>query len=138
MKKFFVLTLCAFLLLCGLFVSAADDTGMWEFEPYGDGVEITAYNGTQTDVYVPSRLVQGDTEYTVLKLSDNLFKNNTALNSVTLGEGISEIGAGAFEGATNLVCIVTPESLTTIGDNAFSGCSNFNSIILYDAVFLIE
>ncbi len=123
-------------LLCSISVFAidTDDSEKWEYQPYGTGVELTAYKGTQTDVYVPSKITKGDTEYSVLKLGDELFKGNTSLNSATLGEGITEIGASAFEGATNLVCIVTPESLTTIGDKAFSGCTNFNSVILYDTV----
>lgn len=107
---------------------------LWEWQAYGDGVEITAYKGSQTDVYVPDNIEVGGVEYSVIKLGDNLFKENKSLDSVTLGEGITEIGASVFEGATSLVCIVTPESLTTIGANAFSGCSAFNSIILYDTV----
>lgn len=137
MKKMVVVfSMLVITLLCGISVFAADtdDSGKWEFEAYGDGVVLTGYNGSQTDVYVPSKISKGETEYSVLKLGDELFKGNTGLNSVTLGENITEIGTSAFEGATNLVCIVTPESLTTIGDKAFSGCTNFNSVILYDAV----
>jgi len=140
MKKALVIfSVLIITLLCSVSVFAmdTDDSGMWEYEAYGNGVELTGYNGTQTDVYVPSKITKGSTEYSVLKLSDELFKGNTSLNSATLGEGITEIGASAFEGATNLVCIVTPESLTTIGNNAFSGCTNFNSVILYDAVINI-
>ena len=137
MKKLFIAySVIVITLFCSISVFAADtdDSGMWEYEAYESGVELTKYNGTQTDVYVPLKIEKGDTTLTVVKLGDELFKNNTALNSATLGEGITEIGASAFEGATGLVCIVTPESLTTIGDAAFSGCTNFNSVILYDGV----
>ncbi|MBO5135943.1 MAG: leucine-rich repeat protein [Clostridia bacterium] len=137
MKKalLFCSILITILLCCtSVFAVEIDDSNLWEFQPYSTGVEVTAYKGTQTDVYVPSKLTKGDTEYSVIKLGNELFKGNTALNSVTLGEGITEIGASAFEDATNLVCIVTNESLTTIGGKAFSGCTNFNSIILYDTV----
>lgn len=122
--------------LFGVSVYAAetDDTGKWEYEAYEGGIELTQYNGTQTDVYVPSKIEVGGESMQVNKLGDNLFKDNTTLNSATLGEGITEIGVSAFKGATNLVCIVTPESLTTIGDSAFSGCTAFNSVILYDGV----
>ena len=137
MKKLFIaFSVIVITLFCSIsaFAADTDDSGMWEYQTYGSGVELTRYNDTQTDVYVPSKIEEGGTSLSVVKLGDELFKNKTALNSVTLGEGITEIGASAFEGATNLVCIVTPDSLTTIGDNAFSGCTNFNSVILYDAV----
>jgi len=135
MKKLLsIFFLCALFLLCGISAYAADDSGMWEYASYDSGVELTAYNGTQTDVYVPSNIKVDGESLPVIKLGDGLFADNTGINSVTLGEGITEIGEGTFQNATNLVCIVTPESLTTIGANAFSGCANFNSVILYDAV----
>lgn len=137
MKKLFI-TFCVLIitLLCGIstFAADTDDSGKWEYQTYGTGVELTSYKGTQTDVYVPSKTEVNGEFLPVIKLGDNLFKGNTSLNSVTISEGITEIGASAFEGATNLVCIVTPESLTTIGARAFSGCTAFNSVILYDSV----
>ncbi|MBQ8551201.1 MAG: leucine-rich repeat protein [Clostridia bacterium] len=112
-----------------------DASALWEWKTYGDGVAMTAYNGTQTDVYIPNKIETEDgVTYDVIKLGDELFKGNTGINSATLAEGITEIGASAFEGATSLVCIVSPESLTTIGDGAFKGCTEFNSVILYEGV----
>ena len=140
MKKLFITFIVLIVtLFCAISVFAADtdDSGMWEYQSYGMGVELIKYNGTQTDVYVPNKITKGDVQYSVSKLGDNLFKDNTSLNSATISEDITEIGASAFEGATNLVCIVMPESLTTIGDSAFSGCTNFNSVILYDGVISI-
>jgi len=98
------------------------------------GAEVTAYLGTQTDVYVPGSVKINGEDVPVLKLADNIFEGNDALNSVTLNEGILEIGDSAFKNATNLVCIMTPESLKSIGNEAFSGCTAFNSIILRDSV----
>ncbi len=109
-------------------------SGDWTFRLCGDGVELVAYSGSKTDVYVPSTLTADDVEYSVIKLGDGLFADNDTLNSVTLGEGILEIGESAFEGCDNIVCAVTPESLTTIGAKAFKDCTVFNSIILYDGI----
>lgn len=137
MKKLFVMFgVVLAMVLCGFSVLAEEtyESGKWNFEIIGENAVITGYNGTETDVYVPNKVSEGEKEYPVIKLGDNLFEYNTYLNSVTLGEGIKEIGASAFSGAANLVCIVTPESLETIGDNAFSDCVNFNSVILYDGV----
>lgn len=114
-----------------------DAEGLWQYALCETGVELTAYLGSATDVYAPSNIKVGDTEYAVLKLGEGIFKNNDAINSVTLGVGILEIGAEAFYDADNLVCIVTNEQLTTIGDKAFYSCDAFNSIILYDTVATI-
>lgn len=123
-------------------VHAAEETestieSEWEYEIYGDGVALTKYNGTETDIYAPSTIEEGDKEYQVIKLGDDLFNNNDGLNSVTLGSGITEIGLRTFYDADNMTCIVTNEDLTIIEDEAFYSCDNFNSIILYDAVTTI-
>ncbi len=118
-------------------VSVATDDGVWEYSEISGGVSLTAYNGNAADVYVPSTVEIDGAKYAVLKLEDSIFENNDSLSSVTLGDGVLEIGARAFYDCDNLVCIVTNEQLTTIGDEAFSGCDVFNSIILYDTVTTI-
>jgi len=110
---------------------------LWETEIYGDGVAVTKYNGTATDILVPATLTVNGVEKKVLKLGDELFADNDAINSVTLSEGILEIGEKAFYDADALVCIVTNQTLTTIGDEAFFGCDKFNSVILPDSVVSI-
>ena len=107
---------------------------LWNYNLVEGGVELTAYNGTATDVYVPSFIEVGSEKLSVLKLADGIFKDNDALNSVSLGKGILEIGAEAFYDCDNLVCILISEELATIGDKAFYSCDSFNSVILYDAV----
>lgn len=112
--------------------------GLWSYEIYEyDGITgaiITGYNGSASDIYVPSSIGDGSEKLPVLKLGDGLFQDNTAVNSVTLGKGIRVIGENAFSGASGLVCIVTDEELAEIGTNAFNGCTSFNSVILYDAI----
>lgn len=112
--------------------------GLWSYEIYEyDGITgavITGYNGSASDIYVPSSIGDGSEKLPVLKLGDGLFQDNTAVNSVTLGKGIRVIGENAFSGASGLVCIVTDEELAEIGANAFNGCTSFNSVILYDAI----
>ena len=110
------------------------DDEQWEYAEYKDGVTLTQYLGSSTDVYVPGTVIIGEKEYNVIKLGDNVFENNDSLNSVTLGVGIKEIGARTFFDADNMVCVLTSEELETIGDEAFYSCDNFNSIILYDAI----
>ncbi|MBE6679362.1 MAG: hypothetical protein E7598_02440 [Ruminococcaceae bacterium] len=138
MKKYCYLILTVFVIAFSLCTSAAEsDDGLWVYEPYGDGVVLTEYKGSATDVYVPSNIKADGENLDVVKLGDSIFENNDALNSVTLGAGVTEIGAKAFYDADNMVCILLAEDTTTIGAEAFYACDSFNSIILYDAVTAI-
>ncbi len=110
---------------------------LWEYTEVEGGVELTGYKGTSADIYVPSFIEVEGEKINVLKIADGLFKDNDALNSVTLGKGILEIGDEAFYDCDNMVCILISEELTTIGDRAFYSCDNFNSVILYDTVAYI-
>ena len=56
------------------------------------------------------------------------FANTPKLTSITLPEGLLEIGSNAFVG-TNITTIILPQSLTTLGNNVFSG-SRLTSVTL--------
>jgi len=141
MKKIvsIVLALCMIFTMLPFYAIAQENVEQttdteWEYSFYGNGVELTAYNGNATDVYIPGSITVDDTEYAVLKLADSIFEDNDSLNSVTLGVGILEIGDRAFYDCDNMVCILLAEETTTIGNEAFYSCDAFNSVILYDAV----
>lgn len=53
------------------------------------------------------------------KVGDNSFNGATNLNSVTLNEGITQIGVQAFRDTPNLRSITFPSTLTTIGGTSF-------------------
>ena len=142
LSGFLAMLMIVLTLPMGVFaVSAETQTNsqqsLWETEVWGDGVTVTKYNGTATDILVPATLTVNGVEKKVLKLGNELFDDNDAINSVTLAEGITEIGEKTFYDADALVCIVTNQTLTTIGDEAFAGCDNFNSVILPDSVVSI-
>lgn len=142
MKKLFSLLCIIFALVCMISINATEtanlsDDGLWTYASYGDGVVLTAYHGSATDVYVPSSVEVNGEKLTVIKLGDSVFENNDTLNSATLGVGILEIGDKAFYDADNLVCILLAEETTTLGAEVFYSCDKMNSIILYDAVTTI-
>ena len=60
------------------------------------------------------------------------------LTSVVIGEGVTSIGAWAFEECTNLTSVVIGDSVTEIGDSMFSQCSNLTSIIMGNSVSNIK
>ncbi len=61
-------------------------------------------------------------------ISSSCFKNCTSLKTISLPEGIEEIGSSAFDGCSALTGIAIPASVTTIGETAFQYCSSIASL----------
>lgn len=59
---------------------------------------------------------------------------NTNVTSITVPDGITEIGAKAFQALKSLRSITLPDSLTTIGYGAFAGCTSLESITIPENV----
>lgn len=49
---------------------------------------------------------------------------------MTIPEGVTTLGPGAFNGCNCLSKVTMPESLVTIGENAFRGCDSLKSITI--------
>lgn len=62
------------------------------------------------------------------------FEGCTALESVTLNESISKIGARTFYSCESLKSITIPKTVTEIGVSAFAGCESLQSIVIPSAV----
>lgn len=133
MKRIAAIFFAVFVLCISAFALESDD-GVWSYTENGDGVTLTAYNGSSADLYVPSSIKVDGESVSVLALGESIFEDNDALNSVTLGAGIVEIGAKAFYDCDNFVCILLAEETTTVGEMAFASCDNMNSVILLDSV----
>ena len=70
----------------------------------------------------------------VTEIPAGFCQNQTALTSATL-TGAETIGASAFQGCTNLKNVAFGDSLQTIGESAFSGCTSYGgTLILPDKV----
>ena len=59
---------------------------------------------------------------------------NTALNSVTIGSGVTSIGERAFESCSNLTSVTIPNSVTSIGNSAFRSCTGLTSVTIPNSV----
>ena len=96
------------------------------------GAEGIARNNDQiTYLYIGGELLT-DLEISSLvkSIPDRAFLNCRAIASVTLEDGITEIGLRAFYGCRNLTSIDIPESVLKIGAYAFGYCSNLTSITI--------
>ena len=113
-------------------------TGLWdgdfEYTLYSDGTaEITDYKGSAAEVTVPAK-VGGATVTSLGTDEAEPFRDNEALRSVTVSEGIQKIGAAAFSGCKKLTSVSLPESVTEIGSSAFYLCYDLPAITLPSAL----
>ncbi len=69
------------------------------------------------------------------QIKDSLFDgqyNTDIISKITVGEGITTIGAYAFYGYDNVTEISLPSTITSIGEGAFAKCSSVESIDIHD------
>ena len=66
------------------------------------------------------------------------FTNNPALTSVSIPDSVTTIGGYAFIGCSGLTELIIPDSVTSIGERAFSSCTGLTSITVPDGVTSIE
>lgn len=109
-----------------------------QFNP--DTGRITRFNNeSDTElIYIPTYISvdngDGTDSFTrITTLNKELFKNNTNIKAVRIGNGVTEIPEGAFEGCTNLKDVYAP-SVTKIGDRAFAGCESLNSFTISEDI----
>lgn len=86
--------------------------------------EIVGYIGSKTTVNIPAE-IDG---YKVTSIRNGMFYGYTNLESVTLPDGLKNIGDGAFYDCTSLKSITIPASVTNIGYNTlgyYTGIMDF-------------
>ncbi len=100
-----------------------------------DGVIITGYTGTATELTIPS-LIEW---IPVISISDDAFKSCSSLTSVTIPETVVSIGNRAFHSCVSLERITIPKGVTSIGEYIFLNCTGLTNItvdennIVYDS-----
>lgn len=84
-----------------------------------DGIEITKYNGTDTEVIIPKQIDGVE----VTSIGDNAFDGNEKITSVTIPNTVLDVGIEAFANCKNLSNVVFEENskLDRILVNAFDG-----------------
>lgn len=86
-----------------------------------DETTLIEYTGNESHVIIPPQIT---------KICANCINNNQDIISITLPDGLLEIGAVAFSGCTNLESINIPDTVTTIGTAAFGNCSSLTSVTI--------
>ncbi len=96
---------------------------------YFKAVDGILYNkeGTELLVYPQGKTATEFTvNSTVTAIGDRAFQDNARLQSVDLGEMVTEVKISSFENCSALRTVTAP-ALQTIGSRAFHSCVSFNS-----------
>ena len=142
MKKLKFLSACAAAaaLVCTCFSVNAANT-FTEIEGFAFGIRdggavIHEYNGSNTEVTVPGKLLGAP----VSGIADSAFFGDGTLSSLDLSaaNSLGFIGSSAFYGCTSLSEINIPDSVTQIGFGAFRSCTGLRTLALGSGLTEIE
>ncbi len=100
-------------------------------------VEIDGYNGTSSNIVIPSTVVLGGDEFTIVSIADETFKDCDNLISVTLPSTITSIGDAAFQNCSNLESVSLPNTIESIGACTFAECGSLTSVEIPNSVTFI-
>ena len=97
------------------------------------GVRITGISGSIKDVVILNKY---DNCYTRI-IEDNAFKDCSSIESITLPNTITKIGANAFYGCTSLKSVETETGISEIGTYAFYNCTSLTSFSFPSSIVLV-
>lgn len=113
-------------------------------------IVVDQYNGTDTEVTIPSTMNGKTVSQIVNAFKDNKtvtkivipntvksifgFYGCTKLHDIEIPNSVIRIGDGTFQECDGLESIIIPDGVEIIGDSAFSGCDNLASIEISNSV----
>ena len=115
---------------CNYLLNKSYTTADFLYEKLSDGIKILRYIGNSSNITIPSKI----NGVNVVDIDDGAFKKCTSLKSVTIQEGVKNIGAEAFYSCSSLENVTIPNSVTAIHEKTFYGCSKLTSITIPNSV----
>ena len=104
-----------------------------EHQANGNEITITKAHNLSEAFTIPS-LIEG---IPVTKIGNSAFAYSE-ITSITIPEGVTDIGERAFSSCDALTSITIPDSVKTIGKGAFSWCGKLRSIKIPKGITRIE
>ncbi len=101
---------------------------------YRDYSYNTYTNEYTENVVIPESVIYNNETYSVTSIGYRVFRDCSALTSVTIPNSVTSIGGYAFWGCSGLTSVTIPNSVTSIGSSAFSGCSGLTSVTIPNSV----
>lgn len=105
----------------------------WLYVVGDDGVTVTGYAGSDTEVTVPAQFEGVD----VVAIGTGAFEDDEDLVSVVLPETVTAIGDGAFKSCYELQSVNIPAGVTSIGNEVFYYCRKLENVELPDGLVTI-
>lgn len=116
---------------------ATTDDGFTVSRERGGDVTVTAYNGSNTNITLPTKVTYNDTEYNITVVGSNVLTTLTGMEdvgiTVTIPEGYTTIKNEAFKNCYGLKSITIPGSVTNVYYNAFDNCKNLATVNFADS-----
>lgn len=128
------------------YISLPDSVTKYESLHYSSITEFEVPAGVKVLRELPPTLEKISFRGAPEEISEDAFKNNTNIKTITLPDSIKGIGSKAFENCIALESINLPASLewigkgpgpygwTNNGEATFNGCSNLKEIIIPDSL----
>lgn len=134
MKKLFLFNILACLFaLQGLAqdFTYQDENGTWGCHVvYNNEVSIISASGYGTEVVIPDVVKNGEDEYKVTKLGEELFIRNNEITKVTLPKDLTILDRSVFEYCENLSVVENSANVTNVYEQAFFYCSSLSHVDL--------
>ena len=136
LRKFFTIIVC---LVANIAITSAQtipDNEIWFTTNDGKAPAFFEENNL-------SSLLEYRDDMMVIKFDDsvdinyiiaNAFKYKKNITSITIGNGVTEIGDSAFLGCDSLTSVTMGDSVTKIGVGAFNICSNLKNLTISNGV----
>ncbi len=93
---------------------------------------LYAYNGKGGNVVVPSGVTK-----IACSFEENFAKRSN-ITSITIPEGVTEIGNSVFSDCGSLKSITLPSTLKKLGGSAFWGCKSLEKVVLPEGLTTLE
>lgn len=78
------------------------------------------------------------TDYTLSDVAPSPWRDNYAVMTVVIQEGVTSIGDFSFYKMPNITSVTIPTTVTTIGSGAFWSCNRLGSVVIPESVTAIK
>lgn len=95
-------------------------------------------NEDAQDIVIKGKVEHEGTSYNVITINDIAFNGRENLRTVTIEEGVREIGNKAFSECTSLQSVALPSTVDNIESAAFQSCSSLTGINLPDKLTVLK
>ena len=93
-----------------------------------DGDILLSKNGDDGAIFFG---VAGKGGFLPARYADNRLASMDGVKFLSVAESVTSIPAGAFEGAKDLMSVTLHQGVTEIGSRAFASCANLNLVVAY-------